>query len=87
MMLVATRGFLGPLFITVGFGIGAAPGGITTYADPRQGTILYPDSSRTGVDPRMGTVFSTDVDPRQGTILDPDESPIGVNPRRGTVIN
>ena len=82
MTLIATRGFLGPLIVTCGFGIGAPIVGIVTYADPRQGTVLSPDTSPLAVDPRQGTLFSTDVDARQGTDTGPDP-----DARQGTVIN
>ena len=64
---------LAPLIVA---GVGTFSGGstITTYADPRQGTILNPDSDPFAVDPRQGFIISTDADPA------------GVNPRKGTVI-
>jgi hypothetical protein len=53
----ATRGFLGPLIITVGFTGGAAVA--TLYpVDPRQGTILSPDTDPNAVDPRKGTILN-----------------------------
>ena len=64
---------LAPLIVA---GVGTFSGGstITTYADPRQGTVLNPDSDPFAVDPRQGFIISTDADPA------------GVNPRKGTVI-
>ena len=48
---------------------------IVDYADPRQGTILSPDT-----DPLA-------VDPRQGMVLSPDTDPLAVDPRQGMVLN
>jgi hypothetical protein len=48
---------------------------VLDFADPRQGSILYPDTDPFG------------VDPRQGSILFADWSIAGVDPRMGSIIN
>jgi len=78
---LVTAGFLPPLVTT-----------IIDYADPRQGTILFPDTDPLAVNPRMGTILYPDsdplgVDPRMGSVISTDTDPEGVDPRRGTVIN
>jgi len=86
-----TSGLLGQGIVTGGYFQGAITA-ITDFADPRQGTILYPDSDPLGVDPRQGTILYADmdsnaVDPRQGSILSPDSDPDAVDPRQGGIIN
>jgi len=71
---IVTGGLLGQGFVTGGF-VSPLIISITDFADPRQGTLLSPDS-----DPLA-------VDPRQGTILFPDSDPLAVDPRKGTIIN
>lgn len=87
---IVTGGLLGQGLAIGGFVQGANIA-ITTFADPRQGTILFVDTDIAGVDPRQGIILSVDtdlagVDPRQGAILFPDSDPAGVNPHKGKVI-
>lgn len=70
---IVTGGLLGQGLATGGFVQGANIS-ITTFADPRQGTILNVDTDPAGVDPRQGIILSVDTDPA------------GVDPRKGTVI-
>lgn len=91
-MTLVVNGFLNGPLVTGGLIGGVVVITQVSLADPRQGTILYPDSDLYAVDPRMGSILSFTGDPyaaepRQGTILSPDSDGAAVDPRQGTVIS
>jgi hypothetical protein len=60
-MLVSpvTNGLLGYGFVLGGFVAAGTPAVVVLYpVDPRQGTILDPDTDAAAVDPRQGTVIN-----------------------------